>query len=75
MKWIEVVYGEQRIMYNLNEVVKVSYDDHTKRLILTGDIIISILSNSHAEAMIKYDLIKSYINYGPTPNGLTVESE
>ena len=76
MKWIEVITSNGlKYIFNLDKIVFIDLSCTLITIVSSVDSIFEIKSTSHAEAMIKYDLIRSYVNYGPIPNGLTIESE
>ena len=78
MKWIEVVFKKgHTFLINVNEIVNVSTLASHKEIVIfsTDGTTLELKFESIQEAKIQYDLIKTYINYGPVPGGLTIESE
>ena len=76
MKWLEILEGDVSSLINLDNirliqlcgsVIKV-YEIHAQAPYV-------IKSSRDFDAQLKYSLIRSYVNYGPTGNVLTIETE
>jgi len=77
MKWIEVISKDNnRYLINANRIVFIDVIENKIDILTDVDSIFEIKSTNKAEALIKYETIKTFCeNYRPTPGGLTVKSE
>lgn len=77
MKWIEVVSKDNtKYLINVNRIVSIEALDDKIDILTDVDSIFEINSTNKTEALIKYETIKAFCeNYGPTPGGLSIESE
>ena len=79
MKWIEIVYNSEKIIYNMDNILSFSLKEDSSEILFylkSDDYVNSIRASSIAAAENKYDLIKRYIKYDSVPaGGLTIESE
>lgn len=78
MKWLEITCNaddepECRLI-NLCNVISITWDDEYIVLMDQDESRFIIYSESHDESKKKYNMIKSFMNYGPFPNVLTIES-
>ena len=77
MKWIEIKdINNSKLLVNVDHLLCISRENKSIVKLYSGDgSSKEIVFQSEEAADKQYDRIKSYIDYGPTPNGLTIESE